>query len=302
MLAAQVLFIAALAAVAAGVLTTLVRIVYGTDKRLLLAETRGTLCDAPDGRGISVLCSGASGPEEVRRLLDVGYPRYEAVVVLDSARRPEVFAAVLAEYHLIDVNYNPADELPVEGVRGLYRSRKRCYRRLVVVDKAFTSRRADLDAAVGVAIYDYVLPLRSGIRMTPFCIGRLAAELSFEPAGAVDLVRSPVGEPLLLAAREAVVAAGGFGPDLVRSIPRSRRRMLYEPFLRDAMPPMRGSVRRRAAAVLTLVAGIAATAAAGWWEVCAVLLTLAVVAAAAEFARIYAPEERAAQAASRKSV
>ncbi len=302
MLAAQILFLAALAAIAAAVLATLVRIVAGADKRLLLAETRGTLCDAPDGRGISVLCSGAAGPEEVRHLLDVGYPRYEAVVVLDGARRPEAFAAVLAEFHLIEVNYNPSGELPAEGVRGLYRSRKRCYRRLVVVDKAFTTRRADYEAAMGVAIYDYVLPLRSGIRMTPFCIGRLAAELSSEPAGAVDLVRSPVGEPLLLAAREAVVAAGGFGPDLVRSVPRGRRRMLYEPFLRDAEPFMRGPAFRRAAAVLLLVAGIAATAAAGWWEVCAVLLTLAIVAAAAEYARSYAPGERAARAASRKSV
>lgn len=187
------------------------RIVCAADKRLLLAETRGMLCDAPDGRGISVLCSGVAGVEEVRRLLDEGYPRYEAVVVLDSVRRPEAFAAVLAEFHLIDVNYDPADDLPAEGVRGLYRSRKRCYRRLVVVDKAFTSCRADFDAAVGVAIYDYVLPLRPGIRMMPFCIGRLAIELSLEPAGAVELVRSPVGEPLLLVAREAAVAAGGFG-------------------------------------------------------------------------------------------
>ena len=299
--AGQIVFVAALAAVVAGAFVALVRIVCAADKRLLLAETRGMLCDAPDGRGISVLCSGVAGVEEVRRLLDEGYPRYEAVVVLDSVRRPEAFAAVLAEFHLIDVNYDPADDLPAEGVRGLYRSRKRCYRRLVVVDKAFTSCRADFDAAVGVAIYDYVLPLRPGIRMMPFCIGRLAIELSLEPAGAVELVRSPVGEPLLLVAREAAVAAGGFGPDLVRSIPRSRRRTLYEPFLRAAKPSVRRPVLRRGAALL-LAACIAATAAAGWWEVCAVLLTLAVVAAAAEYARTCAPEARTARAASRKSV
>ena len=137
--------------------------------------------------------------------------------------------------------------------------------------------------------------------MMPFCIGRLAIELSLEPAGAVELVRSPVGEPLLLVAREAAVAAGGFGPDLVRSIPRSRRRTLCEPFLRAAKPSVRRPVLRRGAALL-LAAGIAATAAAGWWEVCAVLLTLAVVAAAAEYARTCAPEERTARAASRKSV
>lgn len=102
--AGQIVFVAALAAVVAGAFVALVRIVCAADKRLLLAETRGMLCDAPDGRGISVLCSGVAGVEEVRRLLDEGYPRYEAVVVLDSVRRPEAFAAVLAEFHLIDVN------------------------------------------------------------------------------------------------------------------------------------------------------------------------------------------------------
>lgn len=289
MLVAHVLFLAALAAIALGVLVTLGRIVRGADKRLLLTQTRGALCDAPDGRGISVLCSGASGPEGVRELLNVGYPRYEAVVVLDGMRRPDVFAAIVAEYRMIEVDFHPTGELPVEGVRALYRSRKRHFRRLVLIDKGFTSRRDDWEAAVGVAIYDYVLPLHSGINLSPFCIGRLAAELSLVPSGTVDLVRSMIGKPLLLIARDTVVAAGGFGSGLVRSIPRARRITLYEPLLREAGP---ASCRRGRCGIVAwlLAAFVVATAVAGWWEVCAVLLTMGVVVAAAEYARTYQPD------------
>lgn len=302
MLTAHILFVAVLAAVAAAVVWTLLKIVNGADKRLLLAEARGTLSDAPDVRGISVLCSGADGLGQVRNLLDVGYPHYEAVLVLDSARCPRTFAEVLGQYHLIEVNYNPSGELPVNGVRGLYRSRKRCFRRLVLIDKAFTSQKDDFDAATGIAIYDYVLPLTAGVRMMPFCIGRLAAELSLEPVGAIGLLKSNVGVPLLLANRDAVVATGGFGPRLMRDVPRTRRRTLYEPLLRNAGTDRRHDRRLHAVWIVLLVAAIAGTAVAGWWEVCAVLLTGAIVAAAAAYAMSYAPAERTARAASRKWV
>lgn len=300
MLTTHILFIVMLVAIVAAVVWTLLKIVSGADKRLLLAEARGTLSDAPDVRGISVLCSGADGPGQVRNLLDVGYPHYEAVLVLDSVRCPQMFAEVQGQYRLIQVNYNPSGELPVNGVRGLYRSRKRCFRRLVLIDKAFTSQKDDFDAATGIAIYDYVLPLTAGVRLMPFCIGRLAAELSLEPVRAIGLMKSNVGVPLLLANRDAVVAAGGFGPRLMRDVPRNRQRTLYEPLLRNAGAVRRNRRRLHVLWIVLLVAAVAGTVSAGWWEVCAVLLTGAVVAAAAEYALSYAPAERTARAASRK--
>lgn len=302
MLAVQILFVAFLTAVAAAVLAILVRIMRDADRRRLLTGTWGTLCDAPEGIGVSVLCSGVTGFDEVRELLDVGYSRYEAIVVLDSLRSPGVFAAIVSEYHLIDVNFTPSAELPVEGVRGLYRSRKRAFRRLVLVDKAFSAMRDDFDAAVGVAIYDYVLPLRAGVRMSPDCIGRLVVELSLEPTGSVELVRTFVGEPLLLVGRETVVAAGGFGPGLVRRVPRARRRMLYEPLLVRSGSDGGGARRSRSFAAGALAVGIVAAAMARWWEVCAVLLTMAIVAVAAEYARFLSPERRTMRASSRKSL
>lgn len=130
---------------------------------------------------------------------------------------------------MIRVEWTFAGELEVTGVRALGRSRKRCFRRLVLVDRVFDGAAGDLDAAAAVATYDYLLPVGRGQCLLPGTVERLVAELGSEPPGSLDLVRSHLGEPAVLLSREALVAAGGFGMRPLRGIPRSRRRTLWEP-------------------------------------------------------------------------
>ena len=115
----------------------LLAVLRARDRRLLVAAARTVYSDAPDGIGISVLCSGVTDPAQLENLLSPEYSRYEVVVVLDSRRQAAEFGALVARYRMIRVEWTFAGELEVTGVRALGRSRKRCFRRLVLVDRVF---------------------------------------------------------------------------------------------------------------------------------------------------------------------
>ena len=273
-----------LAAVAAAALALLWLVVRGHNKRLLLAGSHAVASDTPGGIGISVLCSGVHAQEQVENLLSAEYAHYEVIVVLDSLRYPVEFAAFTARYRMIRVEWVCSGELEVSGVRALGRSRRRCFRRLVLVDRARDSEAGDFDAAASVATYDYLLPVRAGCFLLPGRVERLVAELGEGRPGSLDLIRSPLGEPAALLSREAVVAAGGFGMRPLRGIPRCRRRMLWEPLLAAPRSGVRMPGRLRGLAVASLAAAFAAAAAAGWWTSAAALATLALVWAGRECA------------------
>ena len=263
------------AATAACVGALLPLISRARSKRLLLNVVRRASSDAPDGIGISVLCSGVTDAAQIENLLSPEYSRYEVIVVLDARRHAAEFAALTARYRMIRVEWVCSGELEVSGVRALGRSRRRCFRRLVLVDRAQDSEAGDFDAAASVATYDYLLP---------GSVERLVAELGEGRPGSLDLIRSPLGEPAALLSREAVVAAGGFGMRPLRGIPRCRRRMLWEPLLAAPRSGVRMPGRLRGLAAASLAAAFAAATAAGWWTSAAALATLALVWAGGECA------------------
>lgn len=277
----SVILLLLLIAAAAAACTLLFLVARARNKRLLLGAMRGLCCDAPDSIGISVLCSGVSDPGQVENLLSVEYARYEVVLVLDARRHPAAFADLVSRYRMIRVEWVPTGELPAEGVRAMGRSRRRCYRRLVLVDRAQGCAAGDFDAGAVVAAYDYLLPVQAEQFLLPGAVERLVAELGELPAGSLDAVRTRVGVPVELVAREAVIAAGGFAGNPVRRIPRARRRTLWEPLL--VVPALRRRMPRAVVPVLALLlaAGIALTAFTGRWTLTAVLLTAALVWTAA---------------------
>lgn len=139
--------------------------------------------DAPDGIGISVLCSGVTDAAQIENLLSPEYSRYEVIVVLDARRHAAEFAALTARYRMIRVEWVCSGELEVSGVRALGRSRRRCFRRLVLVDRARDSEAGDFDAAASVATYDYLLPVRAGCFLLPGSVERLGRRTGRRPAG-----------------------------------------------------------------------------------------------------------------------
>lgn len=161
---ALLLFFAAAAVCAC---TLLLLILRARERRLLAAAARAAYSDAPDGIGISVLCSGVTDPAQLENLLSSEYSRYEVVAVFDSRRQTAEFRALAARYRMIRVEWAPTGELEVAGVRALGRSRKRCFRRLVLVDRAFDGAAGDFDAAAAVATYDYLMPVGAGQYLVP---------------------------------------------------------------------------------------------------------------------------------------
>lgn len=183
------------AATAACVGALLPLISRARSKRLLLNAVRRASSDAPDGIGISVLCSGVTDAAQIENLLSPEYSRYEVIVVLDARRHAAEFAALTARYRMIRVEWVCSGELEVSGVRALGRSRRRCFRRLVLVDRARDSEAGDFDAAASVATYDYLRRSAPGCFRCPGSVERLVAELGEGRPGSLDLIRSPLGEP-----------------------------------------------------------------------------------------------------------
>lgn len=259
----------------------LLAVLRARDRRLLVAAARTAYSDAPDGIGISVLCSGVTDPAQLENLLSSEYSRYEVVVVLDSRRQAAEFAALIARYRMIRVEWTFAGELEVTGcgrwgVRASGASGGWCSS-----IACSTVLRAISTPAAAVATYDYLLPVGRGQCLLPGTVERLVAELGSEPPGSLDLVRSHLGEPAALLSREALVAAGGFGMRPLRGIPRSRRRTLWEPLL--APSEARRSLPRRwlFLPALLLAAAFGLSVAAGRWTAAAAVVTAALVWAAA---------------------
>ncbi len=256
--------------VAAFAVVRLIGVLRARNKQRVLAMMRGARCDAPDTIGVSVLCSGTTDPAQLENLLAVEYARYEVVVVVDAMRHPELFAQWVSRYRMIRVEWNVAGELDVAGIRAVGRSRKRCFRRLVLVDREGGDRVGDYNAGAAVAAYDFLIPLASGVRLLPGAIERLVTELGEVACGAWDWQSAGFGRAHVVVRREAVVAAGGFGSRVRRQIPASRRRVSWMPLL---VTP--GLHRRRMWRLggMSLVLALFAVAAAvvGWWGAAACL-------------------------------
>lgn len=244
------------------------------NRRRLASALHGPACDGSDSFGISVLCSGIDDSEAIEELLASEYPCCEVILVLDSLHRPEQFARIAARYRMLRVEYACDGRFRVPGVRSLSRSRRRCYRRLLLLDRAHDTLRGDLRAAAGVASYDYLLPLDGSGRLLSDSILRLAAELGRHPYGSLQAIRSTVGEPLFLFHREAEALACGFGPQAFRHVPRAARRTLHEPFFRRPAAPADG-IRWRAVGGLTLAGLCIVSLSTGRWLLTALLLTAA---------------------------
>ena len=290
----KVVLLLLLCAVGAAACLVLRSVLRGRDKRLLLRDAHGIGSSLSEGIGISVLCSGIDTPERIDALLGSEYTRFEAVVVLDAGGYPEEFTQLTARYRMIRVEWHGSQELPTAGIRSLWRSRRRSCRRLVLVDRpqgagesASEASAADWRAAASVAAYDYLLPLDGRTALLPDAVMRLVAELGEHPAGAVDVVRSRIGMPVVLVARDVVIEAGGFGKRLLRQVPRRRRLDLWEPLAGrpDAAKRLRTETLVLRAAVIVAFAATGWAAVAGYWTGAAVTATAAVVAGAAACGR-----------------
>jgi len=103
------------AATAACVGALLPLISRARSKRLLLNAVRRASSDAPDGIGISVLCSGVTDAAQIENLLSPEYSRYEVIVVLDARRHAARIGQRGVDIARIAVGEFHRNALPQEG-------------------------------------------------------------------------------------------------------------------------------------------------------------------------------------------
>lgn len=238
-------------------------------RRRLLLSMHGARADAVGGIGLSVLLPEGVTPRLAEELLSTEYALFEVVAVVDGLADPALLAQLAARYRLFRVSVPPAD-----GTRALYRSRKRRFRRLVLLDRPATDRRRACRAAAEAATYDYLLPLRPNERLTCGAVERVVCELAAAPGTAV--LRSLSG------ARGRVFCRAAFGAAC-----RGKRsglllrpcRTLCDPITVRRRPPR--ALRRAGWAVAAVTAAAGAAAAPAWWVAAAWVLTLLVVLLAA---------------------
>lgn len=274
---AVALLVMALAAAAA--LLRLLRAERDCAKRQLLRSMHGARSGPVGQIGLSLLLADGISLRRLERLLSVEYALFEVVAVLDAAREEELFGMLVARYRLIRVGYRPTGELPVSGVQALYRSRKRRFRRLVLVDRRENGLTPPLHAAVEAAAYDFLWPLRPDERLTRGAVERAVYALS-EAAQPPVILRSVSGLRATIYGREAVAAAGGFTRELRR---RARPRITIRDPLTVRREEVCGGWRSRwlrwfgaGLGVAVLAAGIAAAPA--WWWAAAWTATLLLLA------------------------
>lgn len=264
------------------------RLLKGRNRRRMFAPLLGTLCDGVGQTGLSAICLDIGSADTVAGLLTVEYERYEAIVVVDSARSPELLDELVLRYALVSVDYRRSPEFaPAIGVRRLYRSRRRRFRRLAVVDTASISPETDADAAADIAVYNYITVIRGDVVLLPGAVERIVAEIS-SSAEPPHEVHTEAGVELTVHLRDDVAEEGGFASGARHFCRRSERRSVYETLA--VSESWGGGVRRAAAAagVLAVVAGIFSLLVHSIWPAAALAATAAVVASSVIFCAPFA--------------
>lgn len=104
--------------------------------------------------GVSAIVAYPDTPAPLLALLEEEYPHSEAVIITDLQSEAASFEALIRRYRLIKVNHSHLD-----GVRALYRSRHRAFRRVVMVDLPVEHRERASEVGREVASYENLLCL-----------------------------------------------------------------------------------------------------------------------------------------------
>lgn len=131
----------------------------------------------------------ASIVDNIRTLLSLYYNNFEIVVINDGST-DDSLEKVIEAYELEKVNYYYDYRLPCERIRGIYKSRNRSYKKLMIVDKQGGGKADALNAGLNVVKNDLIV-----------CID---ADSIMEQDALMKLVK-----PFLEEKDEKVIGAGG---------------------------------------------------------------------------------------------
>lgn len=138
--------------------------------------------------GVSAIVEYPETPAPLVALLEEEYPRSEAIIITDLEGANPRLGELVMRYHLVRVNHSHLD-----GVRALYRSRHRAFRRVVVVDLPMQHWRQASAIGREVASYDNILHLHGESIVEPNAITYCANVVATQHSSRGVVIRSIVG-------------------------------------------------------------------------------------------------------------
>lgn len=198
-----------------------------------LSHEKAGCCFSLGFVGCSVICRHIRHLDDIKALLSSEYDRYEIILIMDANLQPELFYNIVKQFKMLRVTPPDSSALAHSPIRLLYRSRQRCYQRLILLDKGATTPYDDLNAAATIASFDYLLPLNTNFTLRHQTMEHIAMILAShndaEPR--IDLIRSTADNSLIFR-HIAIIEAGGFSPQVIRKIPRKNILEVHIPLLR----------------------------------------------------------------------
>ena len=176
--------------------------------------------------GVSLLVDWDGDERALEQLLALDYLRYE-VIVVGNVQSDSGLARLAERYAMIEMGAPVIEESLQHSPRRLYRSRRRSYRRLIVVDTGAEAVAERMDCALVVRSHDLVVAVERGVRLSADALRVLvwrACDSSAEAVCATLASGREVGGfvtdiwnfmgwrqgCIALMDGDAVVAAGGF--------------------------------------------------------------------------------------------
>lgn len=181
-------------------------------------ESRGCN-DAMGFIGCSIITHNTYLITDIEQLLSSEYSRYEVILLLDSTHQEEHIARIIKHYRLTRVNH-PLPEESALPISNLYRSTRREYRRLVLIDCDTTTPYAAMNAAISFASFDYIIPLKPHTALLPYAIETIATTLSDKQERNIELLYSDTIAPCFVFQRDGLLAHGGLSNDIARRVPK----------------------------------------------------------------------------------
>lgn len=142
-------------------LTCLSRMIIQRWRFLTAFRNDDTLLTSPITPGISIIAPAYNESviiiANVRSLLTLNYPLFEVIIVNDGST-DDTLEKLIREFSLVQVDFADPGHLKTMPVRAYYKSTKKAYNRLLIVDKENGKAKADaVNAGLNLAHYPYFL-------------------------------------------------------------------------------------------------------------------------------------------------
>lgn len=118
------------------------------------------LAGASQAPSMSILApaynEGANVIENVRSLLSIHYNNLEVIIINDGSK-DDSLEKLIAAYDLYKSDFFVNEQISTKAVRGVYKSRAKKYRKLIVVDKENGGKADALNVGINISQKDYIV-------------------------------------------------------------------------------------------------------------------------------------------------